>query len=53
MIDKLFDTWLALLIPLAIYGFWEIEVGDKNKRYTYLCIWLTGCFSYILYQIWT
>ena len=49
---KVFFTWLMFFLPIIIYGFWEISVGDGDYRWLILGLWLSGLFIIGLYTIW-
>jgi hypothetical protein len=49
--EKMALTWALLLIPIFLYGFWDINQGKEN-RWILLEIWLTVFFIGAIYRIW-
>jgi len=52
MIDKILATWGALLLPILIYGSFEIEKNWPERRWIILSIWAICLFPLILMKIW-
>jgi hypothetical protein len=52
ILKKLLLTYLLSLLPIAVYGFWEIEKTNNNFRYWIIGIWVTIAVPVLMYFIW-
>jgi len=52
MFEKLFASWVILIVPVFLYGSYEIYNKSTSHRHAVISIWVTGMFLFGMCFVW-
>ena len=52
MFNKIFLTWILLMVPISIYGLIEMKYLTTELRWWFVGVWILGLYGFGLYKIW-
>lgn len=53
ILDKLFFSWVIMIVPIILYAFWEINYSKREYRYLLTTVYIVGIFVFLMLKIWS